>query len=235
MPHPAMPLIGTDNLISILLLMPPSTLPLLPHSHYSRVIYNAQHPHHPRLTQSSSDYGSPSTNDFATYQNYASTASTVSTLAQFNYNNPESYPYTPTTPPTTATDISNTKNRLELSASALASAAAGGDGRGVGGRSSASSPRSSSGARHSAKDNTAGHDEEPFASIRIQVSGQDRQSGNYLLKVFMQGVSFHSLSYSINSYIVRNGRMMVNVATIEYPLYCYKGIRCAMGGGLNLR
>lgn len=140
------------------------------------MIYNAQHPHHPRLphslNQAASDrttlYGSPSTNDFATYQNYASTASTVSTLAQFNYNNPESYPYTPTTPPTTGTDLSaTTPSRLELSASALAAASSpsssGGHNRLARGHTNEGGPR------HSVKD---GQDEEgePFASIRIQVS-----------------------------------------------------------------
>lgn len=116
----------------------------LPRSHYSRVIYNAQHPHN-QLHR--------------TYQNYASTASTVSTLAQFNYNNPESYPYTPTTPPTTVTDISATTptNRLELSASALAGS--GGGGRYGGGGGSRVS--------YTVKDSD---EEEQFASVRIQVS-----------------------------------------------------------------
>lgn len=166
-----------DNLIRILL----RVYPHLP-SHYSRVIYNAQHPHHHRLPHTlnqasdrASLYGSPSTNDFATYQNYASTASTVSTLAQFNYNNPESYPYTPTTPLTTVTDISAgtpcTTNRNELSASSA-----------IGAASSASrSPAGYSrverdGAQQSVKGGggaglrtETADDEEPFASIRIQV------------------------------------------------------------------
>lgn len=150
-----------------------STICFLAHRHYSRVIYNAQHPHHqlhrlPHGLSQSSDrsalYGTTNTNDFATYQNYASTASTVSTLAQFNYNNPESYPYTPTTPPTTATDISATTptNRLELSASALAQR-----GGGVG--------RTTQSARGS-KDGDG--DGEQFASVRIQVGGRREKNEN---------------------------------------------------------
>lgn len=184
-------LIALDNLIRTDLLL------FAPHSdsHYSRVIYNAQHPHHHRLphtlNQASDHYGSPSTNDFATYQNYASTASTVSTLAQFNYNNPESYPYTPTTPLTMDTDISantpSTTTRRELSASALAAVASssatslagsgGGGGCGNrlarsekdGGRQSVKDAAATATMRSRGRAGEADDDEASFASIRIQV------------------------------------------------------------------